>query len=390
MRFASPTWLWAARDMLRHPSEAILTALALISVIVVAAVPMLLSHGLSNTAQRLLDSGPSLVVRKLAAGHWLPMPVEDGVKAAESVTGVLSAVPRIWGVVGGPESVTTVMGVSESDVQTLKRFSDLTKSPARGEAFIGPGVLSASSNGDKVEELLLLNGQKELSVKVGKIFSGKNSMVVHDIILLHESDARKLLGLEKGFSSDLAIHVFHEQEADAIIPDLLDAFPWPVAITTKQDTLKIYTASGDRRAGLIYLALIPSLLGLALIVTAGYRGTRSRFYEAGLLKSLGWTSQDIVGFFMCKAALIAFPSVSLGITLAYALVYWPAVSWPAYLFFGWQNNPPGLYLNSSGSFGILIQVSAGILVPYLAANLWPAIKNATADPHVLLQAEGKM
>lgn len=390
MRFASPIWLWAARDMIRYPSETILTALALISVIVVAAVPMLLSHGLSTTAQRLLESGPSLVVRKLAAGHWMPMPVKDGVKAAESVTGVLSAEPRIWGVVRGPESVTTVMGFPQPDVQTPKRFSDGPKPPAEGEAIIGPGVLSASLNGDMVEKLLLLNGQNELSVKVAKIYSGQNSMVIHDIILLHESDVRKLLGLAKGFSSDLAIHVFHQQETDAIIPDLLDAFPWPVAITTKQDTLKIYTASGDRRAGLIYLALIPSLLGLALIVTAGYRGTRSRFYEAGLLKALGWTSQDIVGFFMCKSALIAFPSLSLGTAITYALVYWPAISWPSYLFFGWQNNPPGLYLDSSGSLGILIQISGGVLVPYLAANLWPSIKNATADPHVLIQAEGTM
>jgi ABC-type antimicrobial peptide transport system permease subunit len=220
------------------------------------------------------------------------------------------------------------------------------------------------------------------------VLSAENSMAVHDIILLDENDARYLLKLEKGFASDLAIKVFHEQESDAILPDLVDAFPWPVSLTTKNETLKIYTTSTSRRAGLIYLALLPSLLALALIVTAGFKGTRGKMYEAGLLKALGWTTKDIVQFFMCRAVLIAFPACTLGMTVAYALVYIPGISWPGYLFFGWQSNAPGLYLDPAGSIRILLQVTAGIVVPYLASNLWPAIENATADPHQLLQKEG--
>ncbi|MFO8083410.1 MAG: FtsX-like permease family protein [Desulfobacterales bacterium] len=365
-------------------------ALSLSSVIVVAAVPLLLSQGISTTAQRLLDNGPSMVVRRMMSGHWLPVPIEDAVRAAESVTGVLSAKPRIWGVVYGPEGAVTVMGFPCSGVESLKSFPDFKNAPHRGEAFIGPGVISATLNQEISHELLLFNGDKKLSVRMAKMLSGEHSMIIHDIVLLHEEDALELLGLERGFASDLAIDVFHEQEVEAIIPDLVNAFPWPVVITTKQDTLKMYTASGDRRAGLIYMALVPSLLALALIVIAGFKGTRSRFYEAGLLKALGWTSQDIVGFFMCKAALIAFPALALGVAVSYGLVYWPGIPWPGYLFFGWQNNPPKLYLDSVGAIWILVQVAGGVLVPYLMANLWPAIENAAADPYELLQAEGTL
>jgi hypothetical protein len=82
-------------------------------------------------------------------------------------------------------------------------------------------------------------------------------MAIHDIVLLDENDARHILELEQGFASDLAINVFHEQESNAILPDLIDAFPWPVSLTTKNETLKSYTASATRRAGLIYMALVP-------------------------------------------------------------------------------------------------------------------------------------
>jgi hypothetical protein len=383
-------WLWAARDLIRHPFESILSAAALSLVIIVASVSFLLCRGVSETAEKLLEHGPSVVVRRVVSGHWVPVPVENAVKAAVSVPGVVSATPRIWGVINGPEGPVTVMGTVLSDKNLLKIHPGLGKSLHRGEALIGPGVLSTYSKGEIDTELVLFNGRRQLTVTVAGVLPAENSMVVHDMVLLDENDARHILDLEKEFASDLAIDVFHDQESEAILPDLVDAFPWPVSFTTKNETLKIYTASTTRRAGLIYLALVPSLSALALIVTAGFKGTRGRMYEAGLLKALGWTTQNVVGFFMCRAALISFPACTFGMAVAYALVYIPGISWPGYMFFGWQSNAPGLYLDPVGSIQILLQVAAGILVPYLASNLWPAIENATADPHQLLQEESGM
>jgi hypothetical protein len=388
MRYIPPVWLWAVRDLTRRPIESILLVFSLSSVIIIASVSLLLCQGISTTAEKLLEHGPSVVARRVISGHWVPVPVEEALKAAVSVPGVISATPRIWGVINGPEAPVTIIGYPLFKGEMLKNHLELDKSPSPGKAIIGPGVLSIPSIEDSTIGLVLLNGRRELKVQVIKVLSANNSMAVHDLIVLHENDARYLLELEKGFASDIAIHVFHEQEADAILPDLVDAFPWPVSLVTKNETLKIYTASTARRAGLIYLILVPSLLALALIVAVGFKGTRGRMYEAGLLKALGWTTRDIVGFFMCRAALIAFPACIFGMAIAYASVYLPGISWPGRLFFGWQSNAPGLYLNPAGSLQILLQVAAGVLVPYLVSNLWPAIENATTDPHQLLQEEG--
>jgi ABC-type lipoprotein release transport system permease subunit len=390
MRYIPSVWLWAVRDLIRRPFESILLAFSLSSVIIIASIALLLCQGISTTAEKLLEHGPSVVARRVVSGHWVPVPVEEAVKAAVSVPGVISATPRIWGVINGPEAPVTIIGypLLNQNEELLKNHLELDKSPSRGNAIIGPGVLSATSIADSNIGLVLLNGLRELKVQVIKVLPAKSSMAVHDIILLDENDARYILELEKGFASDLAIRVFHEQEADAILQDLVDAFPWPVSLVTKNETLKMYKASTARRAGLIYLILVPSLPGLALIVAVGFKGTRGKMYEAGLLKALGWTTKDIVGFFMCRAALIAFPASIFGMAVAYVLVYFPGISWPGQLFFGWQSNAPGLYLNPAGSIHILLQVAAGVLVPYLVSNLWPAIENATTDPHQLLQEEG--
>jgi ABC-type lipoprotein release transport system permease subunit len=390
MRYIPSVWLWAVRDLIRRPFESILLAFSLSSVIIIASIALLLCQGISTTAEKLLEHGPSVVARRVVSGHWVPVPVEEAVKAAVSVPGVISATPRIWGVINGPEAPVTIIGypLLNQNEELLKNHLELDKSPIRGNAIIGQGVLSAPSIADSNIGLVLLNGLRELKVQVIKVLPAKSSMAVHDIILLDENDARYILELEKGFASDLAIRVFHEQEADAILQDLVDAFPWPVSLVTKNETLKMYKASTARRAGLIYLILVPSLPGLALIVAVGFKGTRGKMYEAGLLKALGWTTKDIVGFFMCRAALIAFPASIFGMAAAYVLVYFPGISWPGQLFFGWQSNAPGLYLNTAGSIHILLQVAAGVLVPYLVSNLWPAIENATTDPHRLLQEEG--
>jgi ABC-type lipoprotein release transport system permease subunit len=390
MRYIPSVWLWAVRDLIRRPFESILLAFSLSSVIIIASIALLLCQGISTTAEKLLEYGPSVVARRVVSGHWVPVPVEEAVKAAVSVPGVISATPRIWGVINGPEAPVTIIGypLLNENEELLKNHLELDKFPSRGKAIIGSGVLSAPSIADSNIGLVLLNGLRELKVQVIKVLPAKSSMAVHDIILLDENDARYILELEKGFASDLAIRVFHEQEADAILQDLVDAFPWPVSLVTKNETLKMYTASTARRAGLIYLILVPSLLALALIVAVGFKGTRGKMYEAGLLKALGWTTKDIVGFFMCRASLIAFPASIFGMAVAYALVYFPGISWPGQLFFGWQSNAPGLYLNPAGSLLILLQVAAGVIVPYLVSNLWPAIENATTDPHQLLQEEG--
>ena len=387
MMHSYPLWLWAARDLIRRPSESILMALTLALLIIIAGISLLLSHGISKTAEKFLDYGPSVVVRRVISGHWVPIPEHDAVRAAISVPGVISAAPRIWGVIRGPEGPVTVMAIPGSDEGIVETYSGRGKFPGRGEALIGMGVLSASSSGGIDGELMLYNGRSKLIVKVVGVLPAKIGMAVHDFVLLHENDARNILGLQTGYATDLAVHVFHEQESDAILPDLADAFSWPVSLTTINETLKIYTASAARRAGLVYLALIPSLTALALIVAASFKGTRGRIHEAGLLKAMGWTTRDIVGFFMFRAVLIGFPACALGMAISYLLVYFPGISWPGYLFFGWESNAPGLYLDSEGSIRILIQATGCALVPYLASNLWSAIANATTEPHEALQEE---
>ena len=59
--------------------------------------------------------------------------------AAESVIGVVSVRPRIWGVVNGPNGPLTIVGILENKIP--KALADsLTRLPDPGQVIIGFGV----------------------------------------------------------------------------------------------------------------------------------------------------------------------------------------------------------------------------------------------------------
>jgi ABC-type lipoprotein release transport system permease subunit len=291
-------------------------------------------------------------------------------------------------VAAGPDGPVTVVGIPGEKNQDKEAFSGLATLPGRREAVVGPGVFSTNGGDDIERSFLTLMGEKRLTVSIAGYFDERHAVVAHDVALLHADDAREIFGLAPGYASDLAIRVFHEQEAEAILPDLAAAFPWPSRMTTRAQALKRYKASTARRGGLFYLVLAPSILSMALIVVAAYGNAVRNAADAGLLKALGWTTPDIVRLFLYKALLVAFPAVASGMAFSYFLVYWPGIVWPGYLFFGWKQAPPGFYLDPTGAIPILMQSAAAVATPYLAANLWPALRCAASDPHDLLRSKG--
>jgi len=377
-RLNIPMAIWAARDALRRPAESLLLMGALCAVVTVLGTSLTLSHALSSMTVKLVDSGPSLVIRKLNAGGWSPIPVIESLSVCRSVPGVLEARPRVWGTVMGPEGPLTVMGIDSAE--TIPDSSGAGISPEEGKAVVGPGISTGEAN-----TLSLKNGRIEMNLTVIGRLPSKASMAAHDVVFLHPDDARRILGLPAGFASDLAVEVFHVEEEQAILPDLADAFPWPVRITTRTEMKRIYSSGYFRRGSITLVAAVPSVLSLILLTAAVGRMRLGGKYEAGLYKAFGWTTGEIVSFQMYRALVVGIPSVALGMALSYCLVYLPEVSWIGSLLLGWTDRPPRFYLDPEGAILLLIETAGLCFLPYLAAVFWTSLKIAGADPQDLLE-----
>ena len=382
MKFRSsyPLLAWAVRDILRQPLEAVLLFLSLASLAAVLGTVLLLSQSLSHTAQRILTDAPDLVVRRVGTGGWTTLPAQESIELAKSVAGVTGARSRIWGTANAPAGPVTVYGIDSPPGRA--GLPGNIPLPSPGRAVLGPGVPVAAGT-----DAVMLSGTNSRVFKVAAVLDSRTGVVAQDMVLLSSEDAGYILGIAPGYASDIAVDVFHEDEAEALLPDLAAAYPWPVRLTTRREAAGIYAAGLARRSGLAYMALIPALLALAFIVAGAGKSYNARRYEAGLYKAFGWTTPDIFRLQLLKALLSGLPAVAGGLALAYGLVMWPGVSWPGYLLLGWEQRPPLLYLDPAGAVWVLLEIALLVFLPYLAATLWPALKAAAADPQDFLEKD---
>ena len=380
VRFLLPTW--AAREVLRSPGPSAVLFCALFFFVALTGSPLLLSQALSETACRALQHSPALTIQRFSAGRWHPMPKAPALTAAAAVPGVVRIVPRIWGVVQSPVGPVTVWGTADpmDDLPALR--PPLEKIPAPGQAVAGWGTAPPEAS-----DLLLQNGPRQLQSKLIARFPQNTSPMTHDLVWLHPDDARHLLDLAPGFVSDLALDVFHDAEAKAMIPDLIAAFPWPVRVTVRNDLQALYTSAIQRRGGICLVTFLPALLALVLLTFATLRNFSGRRYEVAVYKAVGWCTGDIVRLQLLRAGIVGLPAVTAGVAAAYGAVFGSDGTWIGRWLLGWENIPPVLHLSPAGAIEILSITAAVAVLPYLLATLWAAAKAAACDPLDLLQEE---
>ena len=372
--------LWAGRELLTHPGATLLMALSMGVLTAMMATGLLLSQALTATTNRLLSQGPDLVVRRVTPDGGQPVSVQ-ATATAMAVPGIIEARPRIWGTVRAPQGVVTVVAADQKALRRLPGPGSI-QAPGPGEALIGSGITVPET-----DSRLVLQGVAQVTVRIAQRFPLEADLVTHDLVMLHPQDARRLLGLAPGEACDLALTVFHPDEAEALLPELARAFPWPIHITTRQETRKHYATAFGRRGGLASMLYIPAVMALALLAASVVRqqiGSRAR---VGLFKALGWTSRNIVTLQITKALLVGLPAIAGGLLIAYGLVYAPSQQWVGTLLLGWQETAPLTHLDAGHAAPIFLEVTGILLVPYLAAVLWSSLLQAASDPQDLLNRE---
>ena len=370
--------VWAARENLRQPGINLLLAVCLGGLTAIVALGLLISDSLERTSLALLNEGPDLVVRRRSTTGWQPLPAAGALKAVENLPGIIRAHPPVWGLVqSGPLSITAVAAGSATGSQ--RNSTPGITVPDRGRAIVGGWTRTQN-----LATPLTLSGHREMAFEVDAVLPVEADFAAFDTVILNPADAHALLGIPKGWASDLALYVFHPAEAEALRPEIRKALPWPATIRTRSELQDWYRRGFGRRSSLIVVLWLPAVTALGLIVLATIQRQAEARTHAGLLKTLGWTMGDIVQLRLFQSLIVALPAVMLGLTSAYTLTGGPFTADLARLLLGWQSGAPARSLAPGSSLTIFLTVSVLVLLPYLAAALWPAFKTAAADADTLL------
>jgi hypothetical protein len=374
-----PWAVWAARNVQRHAGRSMLLLACLSSLVFLTATALLFSQALDATWAGLIDQAPDLVVRRIDAGGWAPLPVDEALACANNIPGVLNPTPRLWGVAAGSNGPLTVV---TSTAAIPRNGLEGIKPPSSGQAVIGQGVIGATAGGR-----LELNSRESMILEVIAAFPADSGLATHDLVWLAAEDARRLLGLAPGQASDLAIHLFHREEEQAIQADLAAAFPWPVRITDRSTAARNRHMRAVRTGGIALVAAIPALLALVLIIAATAADSAGQRTHWGLLKAMGWTTADIVRLQTAQALIVGIPAVTLGLAAAYAAVFVPPVAGITAFWITGGQHLPALTLNGSGAILTMVEIAALAGLPYLATVFLTTLQGAANAPLHLLQVD---
>jgi hypothetical protein len=354
----------------------------LASLVFLCATSLLFSRAMDTTLSRLMDAAPDLVVRRIDAGGWAALPADEAVLAAADVPGVIDPTPRIWGVVSGPAGPLTVVATPQMMPAGLMR--NMTP-PSVGQAVVGQGM-ARSGSAPAADSRLTLYGNLSVTVDVVASFPADSDLATHDVVWMAPVDARRLLGLAPHQASDLAIRLFHREEEQAIQPDLAAAFPWPVHITDRSTSTLGRHQRAIRTGGITLTAAIPALLALLLIIVDTGAGSTGRPMQWGLLKSMGWSTKDILRLQIAQAVIVGLPAAMAGFACAYPMVFYPPFAGVTAYWITGGTHLTALVLDPAGAFQVMLEVAAMVVLPYLATVFITTLHRAGGDPWTMLQA----
>lgn len=360
----------ACRRVIARPLRSTLLFLAVFSVTLLLGSGLLVLAAVEVTADRIVEVGPSIVVSRVDAGGWAPIPIEV-VSSVLKVRGVTGARARVWGILPGVPRITLVGDPALPEPVELMLGGIVTAIPGARE-------------GDPLE-LTGLDG-RSVALTIVRVLPPETATVARDVVFVPEGVARQLLLLPAGHATDVAVATIRPEEDAAVTREIARSLGFPVrALTREQMRGAFRTQLGDR-GGLWLLFALPAVLGLVLVVGQIASGGPNARVEAGRLKLLGWTTWDVARIHLYEALVPSGLAVTTALIVSYVGVFFAGGGPAAAALLGFERLSPAFTLATSAAPLALAEVAASVLLPTLLAALVPAARVATADPAELLEA----
>ncbi len=321
--------------------------------------------------RRASAEAPSLVVSNLEGGRPALVDPRDAAEI-EGILGVRRVRARVWGYV--------YLGALEGNVVV---FGEAREGP-RGAVTVGPGIarLLGLRRGDR---LAVATATHEAVYRVGEILPASTALASYDALLVDEAEARALLGIPEARATDLAVDVFPEEETHAVAEQIAARLP-ARRVVARDDLARLYELTFDARGGILGALLLPVLAALLLLAWERLSGlSREERREIGVLKAVGWSTEDVLAVRMIEAAIVALFGTIVGLLVAYVHVYVFDASLLSHVIFGWSNLETPLALAPATDLATLAALVALVVVPFTAISAFPAWRAATIDPDQALR-----
>jgi lipoprotein-releasing system permease protein len=339
---------------------------------------MLLASALRQDAAQWLVDAPDVVAQGLQMGRHALSHADD-VDKLRQLRGVQQVEGRLWGYL-----YDTATGANYT-LQVPSATQAAALLPAPGETLLGEGVarLRHVQAGQRI--YLVAPSGEFLNLQVKAVLPTSTAAVSSDLVLLAETDFRRFFRLDPQVYTDIALRVRNPQEVSKVAEKVGLALRQH-RIVTRGDLQRTYEALFSWREGLLLAMLAAAVLAFGILAfdkASGLSAQERR--EIGILKAVGWDTNDIIHMKLWEASLIAGTAFLAGCLAAYVHVFGFGAPLLTPVLKGWsvlfpRAMPPvafdGLQLATLAVLAVL---------PYLVAIVVPIWRTASADPDAVMR-----
>ncbi len=308
----------AIECLLRNPVRSVIVLLCLVAILSPFAAAIAICEGIKAEYVSILKEGGDIYVTRDNYGINAPIELEM-IDRFRSLQGVTKIVPRVIGRTYVKGKLLVVLGMPSASLPSFIRITDGKMPEERGEVLLGGGAadylnlnlgnrFSITRNPDQVFEIVGL-------------FHSPINIWNADLLVMELEDASHLFGI-KGRATDLIIYTRpgYEQIVDIIIQmsQNEEEVDQPLLRVQTKDLIERYTRRGfNIQAGVFsaFYSIVFVLAIPAIGVIAGF-GLSERRREIGVMKALGWQTQEVLKMVALENLILSIMSIPIVILVA--------------------------------------------------------------------------
>lgn len=345
-------------------------------------------QSLSVETRNVLKSVPTIWAQRILGGRLVP--IEDSlVRNIESIRGVKDVYRRVWGYyfdtwTGG---VFTIIGAdSIPEGVSLIDGRQLNASDTGGVVICGTGYAEVHQVTVGSHIILRDVEQNLRTFKIVGIFRAESDLLTRDLLILTTKDARQILGIPDGFSTDIAIDVANPNEIETIAKKINKRLK-NTRVVLRSELLSTYEALFGYRGSLFVFGLLMSLLAFIILAWQKASGlTYGEIKEIGIQKAVGWSISDILVQKFWEGTIISVNATLIGLIASYIHVFFFDAPLLKPFLVGWSILYPSFHLTPHVEISTIILVFFLSVIPYLAATIVPSWRAAISDPAEVMHA----
>jgi ABC-type lipoprotein release transport system permease subunit len=353
-----------------------------------------MTDGLTKQGALSLQSAPDLTLQGIFLGRQTLVNTSY-INYAKGIAGVANAVPRVWGYGNVGNTLVVIVGLDLSNTSLRQKLFPLETGTIlslqiNGNVVVGKAL--ADLLGLKVGSQLTIRSESNVPQEfiVAGVFDGESSIYSADMILMNINDARAFFDVPTDKATDVMVYVSNVDVTTKVslvnlVARGLSELP-NCRVVTKDVLLKAQETTYGDRSGFFSVVWYIVLIAVAIVAfnQTVVVGHESKF-EVGLLKSLGFSTSDIIQVRLIESLVLGALAGAIGLT--FGIVYDVALGAPVFRDFmlGWATLYPGFQvpvLISAATVGFTFAVT---IVPLLFSTVIPSWLNATVDPDIAMR-----